>query len=329
MKVLVTGATGLLGSNLVRMLLDEHYEVHVLLRDKNKKTPTLDGLRLFRCYGDILNYNSLNNAMHNIDIVVHCAAFIQINPARSEKVKTVNIEGTKNIIEACLKNDIKRLIHVGTANSFASGPKNNPGIEDTPYVAAKYGFDYMDSKRIAQELVLNAVEHNKLPAIVVNPTMMIGPYDIRPSSGAFILALCEQKIPAISPGGRNYIAVQDVARAIVNAISIGKVGECYILGNHNLTYKEAYKVISELAGVKPPRVNMPSYFVKAFGSINSFLGRVFNYKPPITKEITALSCEEDYYSSEKAKNELKLPSTPFAIAVEDCINWFKNNNYLN
>ncbi len=329
MRVLVTGANGLLGSNVVRLLLDKGYDVSVLLRDINKPGATLEGLTLDRHYGDIIDAGSLDKALIGVDCVIHAAAFIQINPARSVKVRKVNIEGTGNIIEACIRQKIKRLIYVGTANSFGSGPMENPGTEENNYNAGRFGFDYMDSKRRAQELVLKAVRERQLPAIILNPTMMIGPYDSKPTSGSMVLALYQRKIPACSPGGRNYIAVKDAAVAVVNALTMGREGECYILGNYNLSYYEAFQRIAKVVGVKAPRIQTPRRLVMMFGIMNSFFGKLFQFNPQITKEIALLSCESDYYNSAKARQELGLPNTSFEVAVKDCFEWFKENNYLN
>ncbi|MEX2369520.1 MAG: NAD-dependent epimerase/dehydratase family protein [Bacteroidales bacterium] len=329
MRILVTGANGLLGSNVVRVLLDKGHEVSILLRDKNKPVPTLGGLTLTRYYGDILDAESLEDAVAGVDYVIHAAAFIHINPARSAQVKKVNIEGTKNIIEACIRQNVKRLIYIGTANSFGSGPIENPGTEENIYKAGRFGFDYMDSKRTAQELVLKAVRERQLPAIILNPTMMIGPYDSRPTSGAMVLAIYQRKIPSCPPGGRNYIAVKDVAAAVVKSLTMGRVGECYILGNHNLSYHEAFQRIAKVIGVKAPGIRTPRALVMMFGIMNSSFSKVFRFKPHITKEIALLSCECDYYNSAKARKELDLSDTSFEVAVKDCFEWFKANNYLN
>lgn len=329
MNVLVTGANGLLGSNVVRLLLNRGYNVSVLLRDKNKPVPTLEGLNLTRHYGDVRDVESLTKAVAGADYVIHAAALIQINPAHSAQVRQVNIEGTKNVVEACTRQKIKRLIYIGTANSFGAGAIENPGTEENTYTAGRFGFDYMDSKRAAQEIVLNAVREKQLPAIVLNPTMMIGAYDSRPTAGAIVLAIYQRSIPACSPGGRNYIAVKDAATAVINALTMGRVGECYILGNHNLCYREAFQRIAKVVGVKAPAINTPRMLVKVFGTVSSLLGRIFHFTPRITKEMALLSCESDYYNSAKAQRELALPNTDFEVAVKECFDWFKANGYLN
>ena len=328
MKILVTGSDGVLGSNLVRELLNRSYKVSVLLLEGSKAS-TLEGLDITRFYGNILNISDLNAAISGQDVVIHCAASTSVFPARDAFVNKVNIEGTKNVAEACLQHSIKRLVYVGTANSFGFGSTlEAPGKEGNPYASEKYGLDYMDSKKKAQDLVLEYVAKKNLPAVIVNPTFMIGPFDSKPSSGAMIIALYNQKLPGYTAGGKNYIAVKDAAFAIANAIDLGVIGECYILGNENLTYKEAFEKISAALGVKPPTRKLGSASVKLYGALNSFFARVFRFQPAVTKELAIISCDKHFFSSKKAQEVLKLPQTPIEVAVKECFEWFKENNYL-
>ncbi|MDR2542474.1 MAG: NAD-dependent epimerase/dehydratase family protein [Treponema sp.] len=328
MKILVTGADGLLGSNLVRELLNRNHLVSVLLLE-GTKSPTLDGLPITSYYGNILKPESLDAPFKNNEIVIHCAAATDVYPARNEFVNAVNIEGSRNIVKTCLKHSIKRLVYVGTANSFSFGTsKDKPGVEDTPYASLHYGLDYMDSKRYAQELVLEAVKNEKLPAVIVNPTFMIGPYDSRPSSGKMILALHKGKVPGYTNGGKNYVAVKDVAAAISNAIDKGRIGECYILGNENLSYKEAFEKLANAIGAKPPKLKMGNVIVKFYGTLSSLLAKIFKLNPAVTKEMAIISCDHHYYSVEKARKELDLPQTPIETAAKECFEWFKENDYL-
>ena len=329
MKVLVTGPDGVLGSNLVRNLLSEGWEVSVLLLDSSAPTPTLDGLNIGRFYGNLLDLPALEKAVENQEYVIHAAASTSVFPARSKIVNDVNITGTENIISLCLKYEIKRLIYVGTANSFGFGSEEVPGVEGAPYASAQYGVDYMDSKQKAQEIVLKSVKNDGLNAVVVNPTFMIGPYDSKPSSGAMVLAVHGGKIPGYSPGGKNFIAVKDAAIGITNALTMGAIGECYIIGNRNLTYKAAFELIAKTIGVKPPTRKLPPFIVKSYGYLNSLFASIFNYYPGVTKELAIISCEKHYYSPEKARKELGLPETPIEEAVQECYDWFKENKYLN
>jgi dihydroflavonol-4-reductase len=327
MKVLITGPDGLLGSNLVRELLHRKFNVSVLI-EPGKDPVTLKDLPVNKYYGNILDKDAISEAIKSKDVVFHCAAATSVIPAKSETVRKVNVLGTENIVDLVLEHKVNRLIYVGTANSFSFGSsKDNPGREDTAYISKKYGLDYMDSKYEAQNLVLAAVKERNLPALVVNPTFMIGPFDSKPSSGAMILAIKNHRIPGYSNGGKNFIAVKDVAVAMANAIEKGRIGECYILGNHNLTYKEAFDLIARTIGVEGPRIKFPNFAVKSYGSINTILSKLLKIQMPVTKELAVISCENHYYSSDKAKRELDLPITPLETAIKESMEWFNQNNY--
>lgn len=329
MRVIVTGPDGVLGSNLVRELIERDYQVSVLLLE-GTTSKTLDGLDINKFYGNILDKDSLNAAFSGHDVVIHCAASTSIYPARDPFINKVNIEGTENVIQAIKDNNVKRLVYVGTANSFGNGSSlEDLGDETNEYTAHKYGLDYMDSKKKAQDLLLDAVKKDGLPAIVVNPTFMIGPYDSKPSSGTMVLAIYNGKVPGYTRGGKNYIAVKDAAVAIANGITMGRIGECYILGNENLSYKDAFEKIAQSIGGKAPKLGMANSIMIAYGSINSFLAKMFRYKPAVTKELAAISCDNFYYSADKARKELQLPSTPMEVAFKECFQWYKDNGYLN
>lgn len=327
MKILVTGPDGLLGNNLIRELIRRGHEI-VALVEKGKRAPTLEALPIQLLEGNLLDPQSLQLAFEGVQAVYHCAAATGVVPARNEMVCRVNVEGTKHIVDLCIRYRVHRLICVGTANSFTFGTsKFQPGTENSAYVCHRYGLDYMDSKYEAQRLVLNAVKEHALPAIILNPTFMIGPYDTRPSSGAMLLALKKGAIPAYSPGGKNYIAVKDVAIAAANALDRGRIGECYILGNENLTYKEAFYLFASWLQVNPPRLHLPAFLILFYGKVSSVMGSIFSYHPKISYELARISCDHHYYNSAKARKELLLPQTPLKEAVLECMGWFEENGY--
>lgn len=326
-KVFVTGADGLLGSNVVRCLLNEQYQVTVLLQS-GSESKTLDGLPIQRLYGDILDADSMTLAVKGHDILIHAAANTSVWPPKSQVVKDVNIIGTKNMVNAALLHSVKRFIHVGTANSFEKGSQESPSNELSPVGKESYGLDYIASKREAQEFVLSAISEQGLPAVIVNPTFLIGPYDSKPSSGDLLLSLFSQKVPAAPSGAKNYVAAKDAAVAIVNAIKFGEEGECYILGNHNYNYREAFDIICSEIGVSAPKYQLPGWLLIFYGRCNSFLARYFRFHPKVTRELAVISTEDHCYSGEKARKELNMPCTPLDVAVRESFSWLKNNDYV-
>ncbi len=326
MKILVTGADGLLGNNLVRELLSRNHEVNVILLP-NSPTQSLEKLNINRFYGNILKPQDIEKAIQGCDAVIHAAANTNIWPSRSEMIRRVNVEGTQNIIDACLKAKIKRLVYIGTANSFGFGSKEKPGNEQLPYQSAKYGLDYMDSKLEAQRIILKAVKEQGLPAITVNPTFMLGPYDTKPSAGALILAIYEQKVPGFAPGGRNYVSVKDAAIAMANGLTKGKIGESYIVGNINLSYQEMFTLVAKIVNVKPPKIKIPSLFIKIYGMIGSAYGNLLKKAPTVSYPMAQISCDEHYFNPQKARDELGLPQTDIETAILESFTWLKENGY--
>lgn len=324
MKVLLTGADGLLGSNVTRELLTQGYEVRAFLLE-GVEAVTLEGLPIEKVYGNLLNADSVKKAMKGCSTVIHAAANTSIWPDRSAIVRKVNIDGTRHIIDAALQHNIQRLVYIGTANSFGFGSKDNPGDETRPYASAKYGLDYMDSKREAQQLVLKAVEENDLPALTVNPTFMLGPYDSKPSAGRMVLSVAKGKVPGYTTGGRNYVAVKDVAKAIVNGLKRGSVGESYIGGHLNLNYKEAFSMIAEVVGVKAPALYVPSFASRLYGGIGSTVSKLTNKAPVVSLAMAKISTDEHYFTAAKAVEELGLPQTDVREAIRESYEWMMAN----
>jgi len=326
MKVFITGADGMLGSNLVRILLSRGHEITAFLLE-NTEAKTLQGLNINRIYGNILNPDSLNGAVAGCDAMVHTAAITKIYPERNPIVRKVNIDGTQNVINAALGNKVKRMVFVGTANSFGFGSKDSPGDETRPYISSKYELDYMDSKRKALDLVLDAVKNQQLPALVVNPTFMFGAYDSNLGAGTMIQAIYQQSVPGFAPGGRNYVHAKDVATAIANGLTKGRIGECYIAGNQNLSYKEAFTKIAETLQVNPPKVPFPKMMVSAYGMIGSAFAKLSGKPPKVSYAMAKISNDEHYFSSAKAIKELDMPQTDIEVAIIDCFNWLKENGF--
>lgn len=327
--VFVTGANGLLGSHITRELLLRNYSV-VAFIESGKEPSTLLGLNnVTFIYGDILNKEAVEFSSKNCDYIIHAAANTTVIPARSQKINDINIVGTQNIINAAIKNNVARLIYVGSANTFGYGCFKNPGNENKPYSCGKFGLDYMDSKLKAHQHILESVKTQNLPAVIVCPTFMLGKYDSKPGSGAMVVSVHDQKLPGYSKGGRNYIYVADVAVAIVNAIEFGKIGEAYILGNQNLNYKSAFSLIAKTIGVRAPKIGMPGPVVLLYGLFCAGVSKLLKKQMPINLPMAKIANEGFYYDCSKAINELKLPQTPIEVAIKDCYFWLKQEGLLN
>lgn len=325
-RVLLTGADGLLGSNLCRILLKRGYKIRAFLLE-GVRAKTLDDLAIEKIYGNLLNKDSVIRAAADCDIIIHAAANTNMWPERCETIRKVNIEGTRNVLAAYKANNIKRLIHVSSASSFHFGTKDSPGTEETHYSGGMYRLDYIDSKYQAQLEVQKAVAAEGVQAIIINPTFMFGPFDSKPSSGKMILGIYSKKVPGYAVGGKNFVDARDVATAMANAISMGRIGECYIAGHQNLSYRELFEIIGKAVGVTPPKMKMAPGIMKLYGRLSNFGGKLFKVTPAISYALARISCDGQYFSPAKAVKELKMPQTPLETSITDAFNWLLENGY--
>ena len=142
-----------------------------------------------------------------------------------------------------------------------------------------------------------------------------------------VLAIYQKKVPGYSSGGRNYLCAKDAVVAIANALTMGRIGECYILGNQNLSYKEAFAKIAETVGVPAPRIFIPALITKAYGFIGSLVGKISGKAPAVSYPMALIACDDHYFSPAKAIRELGLPQTPVEIGIWECFEWLKENGY--
>jgi dihydroflavonol-4-reductase len=328
-SVFISGATGLLGSHVVRELIKRTYRVKAFVEPSTNTSTIIGFSDLEICYGNILDPEAVVRASKGCDYIIHVAASTSVFPSRNKLVKEVNVTGTKNIIEAALKNGIKRMIHVGSANTFGYNTINLPGNETVPFCCGKFKLDYIESKYEAHQEVIHAVRKRNLPAIIVCPTFMLGKYDSKLGSGALVASIYNNSLPGYTKGGKNYVHANDVAIAIVNALNKGKIGESYILGHQNLNYKEAFELIAKTIGCKAPSVCLPKWLTVFYGATNELICKTIGKTPKVTLAIARIGNEGFYYDSSKAVRELEMPQTPIDVAVRDCFLWLKENNLLN
>ncbi|WP_019948141.1 NAD-dependent epimerase/dehydratase family protein [Hymenobacter aerophilus] len=324
---LVTGANGFLGRHLVAELHRRGQPVRALVRP-GTAPPFPAGWGVGYVEADLSQPATLAGAAAGCGAIIHAAALASVNPARNPALWAVNVEGTRAVLAEARRADVARLVYVGTANVFGFGTRENPGDETRPYAGARYGLDYMDSKRAATDLVLQAVADEQLPAVLVHPTFMLGPNDAKPTSGALLLEIVRGKVPGYPPGGKNYVHVRDVAQATVNALNLGRVGESYILGNENLSYHEAFTLMADLLNVSAPRWPLPAGLAQLYGRLCDLQTRLTGRPARLNAAMTAVANDGHYFAVDKARRELALPQTPVAQAITEAFAWFQAEQYI-
>lgn len=317
MKILVTGADGMLGSYLARELLARKHVVRALIQP-GSDSPTLDGLAIERSTGDLLNEQDMHRAAADCEGVIHCAAITNLR-ADPDFVWRVNFEGTRHVADACLAHKVKRLVYVGSASSFAFGSKQSPAKDCGEFPQAYRGVAYMESKRRATDTVRDYVQNRGLNAIIVAPTFLIGGHNFRPGSSDLLRGFAQGRLRVLPHGGRNFVFAGDVACALANALDQGEPGGCYLAAGENLTYGEFFARAAQIVKRPSPKTAVPNVLVKAVGLGGSLWEFLTGRQVQINYLLTRLSVLSTYYSSERAVKELSMPQTSIEQAIEESV----------
>lgn len=326
MKILVTGANGFLGANVVRELLKRDADVRALVRKSSNLNP-LEGLSIQKHFGNITSLEDVEEAVAGCSAVIHIAAMTSQKHTNLKSYFEANINATKNIIDAAKKYNINRIIYVSSAAVIGYGSKDNPGSEANEI---RYPFNmmpYPKSKHVAQKLMLKAAKELQTEVIVVNPTFMIGAYDSKPSSGQIILMAVGKRFVLVPPGGKNFIHVKDAAIGICNALTQGKNGECYLLSNQNLSFREFFSLVNGFSNKRSVFIAIPKSILLFLGLIGSLIAKTsinvsLNYYNAVSL------CVSNFYSNKKSVKELSMPTTPIESAISESVEWFTENGYL-
>jgi|Deesub1362B_J571_1020462.scaffolds.fasta_scaffold03768_2 dihydroflavonol-4-reductase len=329
MKSLVTGATGFIGSAVVRELLARGQEVRVLVREQSD-TSNIEGLDVEVAYGDVRDAEAVREAMRGCDVCYHLAAIYKMWLPNPKVLYDVNVGGTKNVLRAALEEGVGRVVYTSTAG-FIVSKEGRLANEKTPVDLSLVHGHYLRSKYLA-ELEAMKVYREGLPLVVVNPTLPLGPRDRRPTpSGKMVIEFLRRRIPGYLDGGLNLIAVEDVASGHFLAAEKGKVGERYILGNNdgNLSLKEIFALLEKVSGVPAPRIPLPYplALLTAYG-YEAFAKFITKREPLVNVANVKASHQTLHYDCSKAVEELGLPQTPVEDAVRRAVEWYREQGYV-
>ncbi len=324
MKVLVTGATGFLGNNLVREMLQAGVTPVCLVRT-NYDPRTFAGLNVQIVSGDWENNAFLREAVAQVDAVVHSAAMLHIGWRNVESSIETNVGITARVATLAERCRI-RMIHVSTVDALAAAHPRRPQNE-TALEPAKPPSAYVVSKRLAEAAVLRSVAQG-LDAVIVNPGFMVGPWDWKPSSGQMMLALARRFIPLAPAGGCSVVDVRDVCRGIMAAITKGKTGQRYILGGANVSYLDLWREISAMVGREPPVARLFAPITWLAGGGADIWARIIGREGLINSASIRMGQLFHYYSSEKAFLELNYSISPYQNALAEAWEWFIDHQYI-
>jgi len=324
-KILVTGATGCIGSNLIIELIHQGYSVRAFHRSTSNSI-TLKGVNVEHYLGDILDTSSLCEAISGCDVVVHAAALVTFWKRKRDEQFKINVLGTRNVIDCCIKQNVKKLVHVSTIATLGYRKDNNLIDESSQYNwGERYSYRY--TKYLAELEVLKGVDKG-LDATIVNPSIIIGPRDIHAHGGTIIIGVKLGRIPFYPKGGINIVNVHDVVQGIISAIRLGRKGERYILGGFNMTTKEVFQLTANVLKGKAPKIGVPNWLVKSSAVVSEVFGVITRTNPPLTTDLAAAVGLLNWYSIEKAEKELGYKRTSIETAILEAYNWYKENGMI-
>ncbi|PYF74043.1 NAD-dependent epimerase/dehydratase family protein [Pedobacter nutrimenti] len=326
-KVLITGGNGFLGTNAAKELYEQGYELKLMMRPfANVKA--LPDIPFEVYYGDISEANHVAAAVKGCDYVVHAASVTSQWGVDEQVYERVNVRGTKNIVKACLQHGVKKLVYISTANTIGPGNRSGASTELSSFSLSYLSSGYISSKYIAQQYVLEQAALRNLPAVVLNPTFMIGAGDVKPSSGQLILHGLNKRFVFYPPGGKNFVAVKDVCLAIARSLTLGRQGECYLLAGRNLSYGDFFRLLNEEKGQDPRMLRIPAFVLKIAGLAGSIAQLMGKKNVKLNYFAACTLCAYNYYSADKAVRELNMEFSPVSRAIGAALAWFKEHQYF-
>jgi len=331
MKVLVTGATGFIGSAIVRHLLAANYEVRILARTKRNQF-LLSGLDVDIVDGNVTSPSAVEAAMKGCSVVIDVASVYAFYPFWEKHARAmyrINVQGTKNMLEAAYKNRVKRYVHTSTIATIGKNEDGKPSTENTPF-DSRNASHYARSKYLAEQEVTQYCQKG-LSAIILNPAIVIGQRDHKPTpSGEIIVKFLNRNYPGYFDATWSVADVDDVARAHVSAITKGTSGERYILCNKQpCTMKGMFQSLEKVSNIKAPKIKFPFALLNVFIHVEEFLAyKLFKRKPLLPTEGVKFCRNSIHYDNSKAVSDLGYRETPFNETLKKAVHWYRRNSYI-
>jgi dihydroflavonol-4-reductase len=321
--VLVTGASGFVGSAVARILAARGFAVRVLVRRESPRG-NLAGLDATIVEGDMREPHDMRAAMEGVRYLFHVAADYRLWAKDPEDIVRNNVAGTRAVMQAARDAKAERIVYTSSVATLKPGTLAAPSSEAERLASAQAIGAYKRSKVLAERLVEHMVDEDKLPAVIVNPSTPIGPRDIKPTpTGRIIVEAASGRIPAFVDTGLNLVHVDDVAEGHVQALAKGATGASYILGGENVSLKEMLHVIARTVGRNPPLTKLPRTPLYPLAWAAEGFARLSGREPFITIDALKMSAHHMFFSSEKAKTDIGYTARPYTLAISDAVNWFR------
>jgi dihydroflavonol-4-reductase len=326
--VLVTGASGFVGSAVARMALERGFAVRVLVRatSTRKNVESLDAQVVV---GDMRDEASMRAALRGVRYLFHVAADYRLWAPDPQEIERANLQGAQATMRAALAEGVERIVYTSSVATLKVTSEGRIADETMPLAPEQAIGVYKRSKVLAERAVERMIAEDRLPAVIVNPSTPIGPRDVRPTpTGRIIVEAALGKIPAFVDTGLNLVHVDDVASGHLLALERGRIGERYILGGENLPLQQMLADIAARTGRKAPTISLPRWplYPIAFGA--ECVAKVTKREPFVTIDGLKMAKNKMYFSSTKAERELGYRARPYREGLHDALDWFRDAGYL-
>lgn len=324
-KTFVTGGTGFIGINLIKLLVEKGWSVAALHR-RSSDTSCLETLPVSLVEGSVTNPASLHKAIpEGTDVVFHLAGDTNVWSKNNARQTKINVQGTENVVKAADRRKVKTFIH--TSSGAAWGDQSGTIDEQTPQLGGESWVNYEKTKWQGERKALKGIEYG-MKVVILNPTSVMGPHGDT-NWGRLFFALRDGALPGIPNGSISIGHVRPVVEAHLNAVKNGRSGERYILAGVNCGFADLVKAIAAVSGVTKTPFVIPSPIFKMYARISAGVAAFTGSEPAVTPELARLMTRNGiYFSSDKAKWELDYKIPPIRQSVNDCYNWLKKENLL-
>jgi dihydroflavonol-4-reductase len=326
MKALVTGATGFIGANLIEALTQRGWQARALRR-QTSSLRALEALNYESAIGDINLPETLPAAMVGVDVVYHVAASADYWRSDKHKMMRVNVDGTRNVLQAALDAGVKRVVFTSSCAALGKPPFGQTLNESALFNLMPDEFPYGYSKHKAEQVVQEFVQRG-LDCVIVNPAVVLGPRDVNLISGSIIVEAAQRSLPAMPPGGVSMVDVSDVCAGHIAAAERGKTGERYILTSENLWYRDMFVQLAQIVGRKAPAVALPGGAFRLAANVVDFARESLKLKLPVNGEQVRFSADTFWFDAGKARRDLGLNPMPFNDSARRTYEWYKVNGFI-
>jgi dihydroflavonol-4-reductase len=324
--ILITGASGFVGSAIAIAARRAGYRLRVLVRAASPRGNIQPGDDVV--IGDIRDRASLAEALRDVRYLIHAAADYRLWSRTPSEIITTNAEGTRCVMEEALRAGVERIVYTSSVATIALRD-DTPADERSPLAEQDAIGAYKKSKVIAERLVEDMVQRQRLPAVIVNPSTPIGPRDVKPTpTGRIIVEAASGRMPAFVDTGLNMVHVDDVAAGHLAALARGTIGERYILGGENVYLRDMLAEIARVVGRKPPRIRLPIAPLYPLAVLAEGVGLITGREPFLTLDGLRMAGHHMFFNDAKARRELGYSTRPYREGIADAIMWFRQQGYL-